>query len=161
MAATLDVWIFTMNRGMRNGSWSRYVFPWNCEYFAHLGSQLYIRHGDIISYVDESFVDDNGVNYDGTIWWPWLDFGRPGVNKSLTGFDIVGEGTVSIEIGYDQTNTGMFTTPYAIPADSYPGQMIAIPVQAPTLSVRLTYDGGQAWEWKSSDLHIEHMRTGS
>lgn len=159
MAASLNVFVYTMNRGVRQGSWTRYQFPWNCEHFAHLKSLLYIRHGDSVSYVQEDALDDNGVDFDGVIQWPWLDFGRPGVNKNMVGFDIVGEGTSSIEIGYDQTNAGYFTASYAISPDTIPGQIIPIPLQAPSLAVRLTYDGGQAWQWNALQLYLQDMRT--
>jgi hypothetical protein len=92
------------------------------------------------------------------IQWPWLDFGQPGVNKMLIGFDIVGEGTSAIEIGYDQTAFGSFTASYAIPPDTYPGQVINLPLNAPSMSVRLTYDGGQAWQWNSLNLYLQDQR---
>ncbi len=76
----------------------------------------------------------------------------------LIGFDIVGKGTSSIEIGYDQSNLGTFTTKYAIPVDTYPGQIIAMPVNAPSMAIRLTYDGGQDWQWNSFNLYLEDMR---
>ncbi len=156
--ATDTVFIYTMNRGVNNGAWSRYVFPWTIEHFTHLENLLYMRHGDIVSFAIEGAVDDDGVNFEGVIQWPWLDFGQPGVNKMLIGFDIVGEGTSSIEIGYDQTALGTFTTKYAIPVDTYPGQIIALPVNAPSMSIRLTYDGGQAWQWNAFNLYLEDMR---
>jgi hypothetical protein len=128
-----------MNAGIQGGAWSRYVFPWTCEHFAHLGSTLYIRHGNDVSYVIEEATNDDGVAFDGVIQWPWLDFGQPGVNKMMHGFDIVGTGVSSIEVGYDQTNFDTFTTAYNIPADTYPGLMIPLPVTAPSLCVKLTY----------------------
>jgi len=156
--ATNQVFIYTMNRGINQGAWSRYVFPWNIEHFAHLQNNLYARHGDSVSVVVNDSLTDDGTPFDGVIQWPWLDFGAPGVNKMLTGFDIVGEGTSSIEIGYDQTALGSFTTAYPIPVDTYPGQIIALPVMAPSMSVRLTYDGGQAWQWNALSLYLQDMR---
>lgn len=158
MAASNTVWICTLGRGKTRGAWSHYVFPWNIQYFAQLDNTLYMRHGDSVSYADVDLLDDDGVDFEGVIQWPWLDFGYPGVNKNLIGFDFVGVGTASIEIGYDQTQPGYFTAKYAIPPDTVPGQIIAIPVQAPTLSVRVTYDGGQAWEWQALQLYLQDMR---
>jgi len=137
--ATDTVFIYTMNQGLQGGAWSRYVFPWTCEHFAHLGPTLYIRHGDDVSLVIEEATNDDGAAFNGVIQWPWLDFGQPGVNKMMHGFDIVGTGLSNIEVGYDQTNLTTFTTAYAIPADTYPGLMIPLPVNAPSLCVKLTY----------------------
>ena len=76
----------------------------------------------------------------------------------LEGFDIVGYGTSSISVGYDQTNEAYFTTDYAIPADTYPGQVIPLPLLAPSLSVKLTYDGNQDWQWNAMNLYLQDMR---
>ena len=156
--ATDTVFIYTMNRGVQGGAWSRYVFPWTIEHFSHLENTLYIRHEDIVSYVIEGTTDDDGVGFEAIIQWPWLDFGQPGVDKALIGFDIVGTGTSSIEIGYDQTNLGSFTTKYAIPVDTYPGEIIPIPVMAPSLCVRVTYDADQDWQWNALNLYLQDMK---
>jgi len=159
--ATDTVFIYTMNKGVQGGAWTRYVFPFTIEHFAHLANTLYMRHEDDVSFVIEGATDDDGVGYQGVIQWPWLDFGQPGVTKMLEGFDIVGEGTSSIEIGYDQTAAGSFTTPYPIPVDSYPGMIIPLPVSAPSLSVRLTYDMDQAWQWNALSLYLHDRRARS
>ena len=160
--ATDTVFIYTMNRGVSQGAWSRYVFPFTCEHFAHLESTLYIRHGADVSLVVEGGTDDDGTGFEGVIQWPWLDFGQPGVTKMLIGFDIVGNGTSSIQFGYDQSNFGTFTTAYAIPADTYwGGQMIPFPLTAPAMSVKLTYDGNQDWQWNALNLYLSDQRVTS
>ena len=156
--ATDTVFIYTMNRGVQGGAWSRYVFPFTIEHFAHLENTLYMRHEEDVSYVIEGATDDDGSGFEAIIQWPWLDFEQPGVTKQLLGFDIVGIGTSSIEIGYDQTNLGSFTTKYAIPVDTYPGQIIPLPVMAPSMAVRLTYDADQDWQWNSFTLYLQDMR---
>lgn len=156
--ATDTVFIYTMNKGVRAGAWSRYVFPFTIEHFAHLENTLYLRHLDDVSFVIEGSTDDDGVGFQGVIQWPWLDFGTPGVNKMLIGFDIVGEGTSSIQIGYDQTNIGTFTTAYPIPVDTYPGLIIPLPLQAPAMSIKLTYDANQAWQWNAFSLYLQDQR---
>ena len=158
--ATDTVFIYTMNKGAgaQSGAWTRYVFPWTIEHFAHLENTLYMRHEDDISYAIIDALDDDGVDFDGVIQWPWLDFGQPGVNKMLEGFDIVGTGTSSIEYGFDQTAIADFTASYPIPADTFPGQLIPTPLQFPSLSVKLTYDGGQDWQWNALNLYLEDQR---
>lgn len=160
--ATDQVFVYTMNKGgVQGGSWSRYIFPFTIEHFAHLENTLYLRHGDDVSFVIHDARDDDGVGYTGVIQWPWLDFGQPGVNKLLEGFDIVGYGTSSIEIGYDQTNTNSWTASFAIPSDTYPGQVIPLPLLAPSMSVRVTYDADQDWQWNALNLYLQDMRTTS
>lgn len=157
--ATDTIFVYTMNRGgTQGGAWSRYVYPFTVEHFAHLGNKLYMRYEDTVAYVVEGQFDDDGVGYEGVIQWPWLDFEQPGVTKQLLGFDIVGHGTSSIEIGYDQSNWGTFTTKYAIPVDTYPGQVIPLPLMAPSMSVKLTYDASQEWQWNALNLYLQDMR---
>lgn len=159
--ATDTVFIYTMNRGVQGGAWSRYVFPWTIEHFAQLETTLYMRHENDVSFVIEGALDDDGVNFDGVIQWPWLDFGQPGVNKMMYGFENVGDGSCSIEVGYHQGSPGTFTGSFPIPVDTFPGQMIPFNINAPSFSIKLTYDGGQSWQWNYFSMYLEDMRPGS
>ena len=156
--ATDTVFIYTMNKGVQGGAWSRYVFPFTIEHFAHLENTLYMRYEDTVCYAVQDGIDDDGAGFDGVIQWPWLDFGKPGVDKQMLGFDVVGEGTCSIEFGYVQNVIGTFTPSFAIPQDTYPGQVVPFPLVAPSLSVRLTYDGLQDWQWNALNLYLQEQR---
>ena len=155
-----EVWIYTMYQGTGRGRWSHYRFPFVIEHFAHLTDNLYMRHGNNVSKAIEHHVYDEGVSFDGVIQWPWLDFGAPGRDKMMIGFDNVGDGICSIEVGYSQTTIGAFTTSFDIPADSEPGQIIPLPVTAPSFSIKLTYNSLQEWEWMALQLYIEDMDIG-
>lgn len=164
--ATDQIFVYTMNQGsaagVPRGAWSRYIFPFTVEHFAQMENILYMRHGDDVSFVDTDALNDDGVNFTSIIQWHWLPFGSPGVNKNLVGFDIVcEEGQGTIEIGYDQTQSGYWTTPYTVGPDTVPGQIVAIPVQAPTMAVRLTFLSGQEWQWNALQLHFDDMRPGA
>lgn len=122
-------------------AWSRYVFPFAIDGFAQLGNALYIRSGDNVYVVDESATTDNGTAINGIAQWPWLDFGRPGVTKVLQGVDVIGTGaTPSVSIGYNQAATSTFTTPLEVITDTLPGGRRRIPVRAPSMSVKVTWD---------------------
>lgn len=155
--ATTTTFVFTMNAG--KGKWGRYVFPFSVDAFAQLGNDCFIRHGDVVSRIDESAATDEvagvPVNFPGTVQWGWLDFGSPGRTKMLAAFDIVGSGNPSVSVGYDQTNLAAFTDPYAIGPDTVPGMPIPLPVAAPSLSVKLTYPGGEAWSIQSVQLYLD------
>jgi hypothetical protein len=154
---TSTVFVFTMNAG--KGKWSRYAFPFSVDAFAQLGNDCYIRHGDVVSKVDESAVADEvdgaPVNFDGIVQWGWLDFGSPGQTKMLSAFDIVGSGNPSVSIGYDQTDPTRFTDPYAVDPDTMTGAPIAMPVAAPTFSLKVTFPGGQKWSIQSAQLYLD------
>ena len=158
-----DVFVYTMQGSGQQGSWSRYLFPFAIDDWAIRGDALFLRSGENIHRMDEDVVGDEVdsgaiLPFEGLIQWPWLDFGQPGVTKSLYGFDIVGICDVSVQFGYDQTNGGYFTPPYAVPADTVPGMVIPMPISAPSFSVKLTYDGTQAWQWNAFSLYLQDLR---
>jgi hypothetical protein len=159
---TTTVFVFTLNGG--KGKWSRYTFPFAIEAFAQLGQDLYIRHGDAVSKVSEDAesdeVDGVAVDIAGSVQWPYLDNGQPGADKTVEGLDIVATGSPKVAIGFDQTNLLSFTTPYEVPADTLPGGYIPMPVTAPTLSVRLTFDSA-AWSINAVQLYLKDNTLGS
>lgn len=159
------VYVYSMARAGQAGAWSRYGFPFLIESFAQLGNDLYIRHGDTISRVSEDVASDEvsgaPVSFPGVVWWPWLDFGTPGDTKMMEGFDYVGTGQgPQISIGYDQRSLSAFTPGYQIPSDTLPGGIIPIPIAAPTMSVKLTFAGGQKWNVQSVLLSVVPMQGG-
>lgn len=145
------------------GAWSRYVFPFEIDDWAIAGDDLYLRSGDNIHVLVEDVVGDELpevgiIPYQGMIQWAWLDFGQPGVTKSLYGFDMVGIGDVAVEFGYDQSNGGAFTEGYTVPADTVPGMVIPMPISAPSFSVRLRYSGTEQWQWNAFSLYLQDLR---
>lgn len=162
---TSTVFVYTMTSAGKKGAWSRYIFPFAVDCFAQLGNVLYIRNGDTISMVSEEAVTDDvagaPVNFTGIVWWPWLDFGSPGATKMLEGFDYVGTGQgPSISIGYDQRDPSIFTDGYQLDPDTLPGGIIPFPVSAPTMSVKLEFAGGEAWNVQSVLLSAKPLRGG-
>ncbi len=166
-----EVFVYTMTRIGQVGAWSRYVFPFEVQDWAIAGDTLYLRSGDFIHRVDDAvlgdeiLVDFGGelpvrevVPFPGLIQWPWLDFGQPGVTKMLYGFDIVGEGAVSVSFGFNQASASQFTPGYLVPADTVPGMVIPMPLAAPSLSVKLSYDGSEKWQWNALQLYLQDAR---
>lgn len=170
-SASCTVYVYTINQFGQVGKWSRYTFPFVIEAFAQLDDDLYIRSGDeLLRVSDDAWMDQQagggeipitGFPIPGTVQWPWLDFGQPGVSKQLVGFDIVGSGAPSMSIGYDQTNDAAFTPPFAIPGDTVPGMVIPLPVMAPSLSLRITYtrdDNNKTWQLQAANLYLQDQR---
>lgn len=164
-----SILVYSMTKLGSVGAWSRYELPFATDDWAIAGNSLYLRSGDFIHRLDGSVVGDEVgvpsevwqfeiVPFPGVIQWPWLEFGQPGVTKMLYGFDIVGQGEVSVSFGIDQTNGGLFTPRYAVPADTVPGMVIPMPLAAPSLSVKLTYDGSEPWQWNALGLYLQDLR---
>lgn len=157
------IYVYTLREANQVGAWSRYVVPFMVDDWCISGDDLYVRSGDNIHVLDDSAIGDEvpgeGIQaFEGLIQWAWLDFGQPGVTKSLYGFDVVGIGDVAVSFGYDQSNGGYFTDPYTIPADTVPGMVVPMPLSAPSFSVRLTYDGASAWQWNAFSLYLQDLR---
>jgi hypothetical protein len=160
-------WVYTMTRLGEVGAWSRYVFPFAITDFTQQGDHLYIRAGDDVLQVDASVTSDyygravedgDAVDFDGIVQWPWLDFGQPGVTKKLLGFDVVGTGVPTVQVGYDQTTPATFTTGFDVLADTVPGGIIPLSVMAPSMSLKITYAGGQAWQLQAVSLYLQDQR---
>lgn len=152
-----EVFVYTMTQVGSVGAWSRYVFPFLISAFAQKGEKQYVRAGDDIIELDDTLINDYDGDVDeapvvALVQWNWLDFGRPGGTKMLEGFDIVGTGAAALSVGWDQTNLTAFTTPYTMPADSLPGQMVPFALSAPSFSIRLTYSG--TWEFNALNVYL-------
>ncbi|MFC4727148.1 hypothetical protein [Coralloluteibacterium thermophilus] len=152
------VLVFTQSQIGGVGAWSAYDLPWPVEAHAQREGELYLRSGDVIYQVDENALDDDGVDFDGVIQWPWLDFGPAGMTKMLHAFDLIGTGMAEVQFGFDQTNGGLFTAPYEVPADTVPGCPIPMPLSAPSMSVRIIFRGPQEWELQSVILYLDDLR---
>ncbi len=158
-----ECFIYTMTSVGSVGAWSRFLFPYAITDWAIRGDALYLRSGDFIYRYDDELVGDEAAPgvitpFPGVIQWPWLDFGAPGVTKNLFGFDMVATADVAVEVGYDQSNGGLFTDAYTVPGDTVPGQVIPMPVSAPSFSLRLTFDGSVPWQWNALQLYLQDQR---
>jgi len=157
-----EAFVLTMNGGKADMSWSRYVFPSAIDDWTIQSGALYLRSGDKVWLVDDdTLVDDFGgsnVAFTGQVWWPYLDFGALGVTKMMIGFDTVADGTYTVSVGYNQKDVSQFTAPYTIVGDTLPGDVIPLPVSAPSLQFRLEFSGNQAWEWSASSFWLQDFR---
>lgn len=172
-----QAFVFTVNANNMK-SWSRYVFPSAITDWTLNAGSLYLRTAsNLVWKMDaNTFVDDYGgtpVNFNGVIQWPYLDAGLIGYNKLLHGVDIVGDGQVTIQIGFLESDPTTFsdnpgfatslnvTAPYTIAAaDSVPGQPIPIPINAPSYSLILTFGPNQDWSWQAASLYITDQQGG-
>jgi hypothetical protein len=154
--AQSEVFVHTLNAG--KGKWSRYLFPFQIDAFSQLSGELFIRTGDTVVKVKEGVLTDhvNGANvgFAGRVQWPWIDAGQPGATKQLIGFDLVASGQPFVSVGYNQSDTEMFTEPYPVPADTLTGGVIPMPLMAPSFSLRLDFAKNEAWNMRSAALYL-------
>jgi len=160
-----EAFVLTLNGGKADMSWSRYVFPSAIDDWTINDTDLFLRSGDKVWHFDDTIlIDDSGganVTFPGNIFWPFLDFGALGVTKSMIGFDIVADGTFTVSIAYNQKDDTQFTTPYSIVGDTLTGDIIPMPVSAPSFQFKLVFAGNEVWEWSATALHIQDFRSTS
>jgi hypothetical protein len=158
-----EAFVLTMNGGKSDMSWSRYVFPSAIDDWTIMDQDLILRSGDKIWRVDDAtLIDDSGdanVVFPGEVWWQYLDFGALGQTKQMIGFDTVADGEYSVVFGYNQRDAAQATTPYTITnGDTIVGDIIPMPIAAPSFQMRLTFTGNTAWEWSASALYLQDWR---
>lgn len=173
-ATGAHVMVYTMTRTGEVGAWSHHVFPFagaTIEAFQVHLDQLYIKTGDDVLVYDPSTLQDfNGDNYNntsratnfpGVCQWPYLDLSQLGITKKFDGMDIVTttNSTLTISIGFDQSNPLAFTDPYTLaPGDSVPGTMIPFPMLAPSFSVLVQWTSSENVTICAVNLYIQDQR---
>ncbi len=101
----------------------------------------------------------SGIPFEGVLWWPALDNGAMGVNKQLDSFDLVCTGEVSVQFGWDQRDPTVLTDEFTLEGDTLPGTSIPFPLSAASFAPKLTFSGGQAWEWMAMNLYLQDSRS--
>ena len=174
-----QVFVLTINGLQGTKSWSRYIFPQVITDATLNSGSLFLRTtgNNVWQVITTAGVDDVhsgelGTNIISTVQWPYIDMGGLGLNKMLIGVDLVGEGSTTIQVAYDQqdkstfvdnvnfaTSTGV-TAPYFVAIDdTVPGEPLPIPINAPSYSMILTFDGGtittpNAWSWEAANFYL-------
>jgi hypothetical protein len=175
-----QAFVLTIN-GQGIKAWSRYLFPDQITDWTLNGGTLYVRTlGNLVwSFTDQVVGCDDApgsagaenIPFNGIMQWPYLNAGVLGLNKMLVGIDIVGDGSVSIQVGFNQSDKSSFndaptfttstsvTAPYLVTiADTVPGEPIPIPCNAPSYSLILTFAGSSssanAWTWEAANLYV-------
>lgn len=173
------VFVLTINGLQGTKSWSRYIFPQAITDATLNSGSLFLRTtGNLVwqlqttQVMDDAILTTGGVHIISTVQWPYLDMGGLGLNKMLIGIDLVGEGSTTIQVAYDQQDKSSFvdnpfysltssvTAPYFIAIeDTVPGQPMPIPINAPSYSLILTFDGGTTttqnnWLWEAANFYL-------
>lgn len=171
--------VLTMNGATATTmSWSRYSFPYEITDWTVGDGVLYLRvigpsGSDFVwqydplvfdpetdALVSGTLTDDTGSGFGNIaianlIWWPYLDFGPIGLEKSIESFDLSCDGEVSVSIGYNQKDLTQVTDAYVIDGDTLPGVgAIPFPVTGASFQFRLSFTPGQAWEWQVLNVNI-------
>lgn len=177
-----QVFVLTMN-GMNKKTWSRYIFPEVLTdatlnegylYFRTITNKVWQINQSAPVGVDDAntvIATASNIPFNGLIQWPYLDAGSLGLNKMMVGIDLVGEGSCSVQVAFNQSDKSTFndnpnfatstgvTTPYLVAIDdTVPGEPLPIPINAPSYSLILTFTGSSSspnnWSWEAANLYL-------
>ncbi len=174
-----QVFVLTINGLQGTKSWSRYLFPQAISDATLNSGSLFLRTtGNLVwqlqqsQNMDDVYTVDSEKHILSTIQWPYMDMGGLGLNKMLIGVDLVGDGSTTVQVAFDQTDKSTFddnpnfaistgvTAPYFVAIDdTVPGQPLPIPINAPSYSLILTFDGGTIttpnnWTWEAANFYL-------
>jgi hypothetical protein len=181
-----QVFVLTINGLNGTKSWARYLFPQVItdatlnEGFLYLrtsASLIWQMNANAIGVDDYQVTSASAIPFNGVVQWPYIDMGNLGINKMLLGVDLVGDGACSIQIASNQSDKSTFndnanfatstgvTAPYLVPLDDLiPGEPLAIPLNAPSFSLILTFAGSvttaNAWSWEAANFYLSDQRGG-
>jgi hypothetical protein len=116
---------------------------------------------DVAEVYTVQFIDtreappDVGEDIIGYMSWPYLDMGQLGRTKMMVGFDLVVDGEVDAQFGYDQRNENLVTPSYILDGDTLLGDVIPMPLSAPSVQMRLTFSANQKWEWNAAVIYLD------
>lgn len=177
-----QAFVLTINGLNGTKTWARYTFPDTITDWTLNNGVLYLRtQGNLVWQLDAGTIGVDDANtittaatptaFNGVMQWPYLDMGALGRNKMMVGVDLVGEGSCSVQVAFNQadkstfndnpsfaTSTGV-TAPYFVAIDdTVPGQPLPIPINAPSYSVILTFPGNvttaNTWSWQAANLYV-------
>ncbi len=119
-----------------------------------------IGHNRSVVWHINSGTERLGDNFTSEIQWPFLDFGTFNQDKELIGFDLAVTGVCQVSFGWSQRELdydvdGSWTELFEVDGDTVPDQVIGFSMTAPSISMYLTFENDQAWEWWSSNLYIK------
>lgn len=146
-----QAYVLTINGPDRaQRSWSRYTFPWDIDHWTILGTDLYLRAGDLVEKVDiEALVDDFHIGPLGFVDLQAASlYGTAGWSEGATDIEVGGSmpyanGTPVYLIGAPQFSNGILfadtdvtgaigatdlTT--SVPVDADPGNRLIVHIEA-------------------------------
>lgn len=166
---TAEVYVYTASQVGAVGAWSQYLFPHKITDYIFAGDVLVVRSGNNVLEISEAYDKDGigllgpalaGIAWTSIIWTPWLEMGgQLGQDKCMEGFDISGYAAVgpTVQFGWDQNDVNAFTPAFQVPYDTVPDYMIPMELTAPSISVKITYTGGD-WRFSAMNVYLEGRR---
>lgn len=162
-------WSYSRQAKLNAWSWSGIGNIGNVISWATLGSAVYLRgESDDRVYIAQpnTFLaagDTNSESSSVEAWTQWLDFGKPGKRKSLSGIDFDGQHVVAIEVyvsaGGDRA--GVLAESLAIDSAqngwTYSGETLPLSSDGTEFKLRFVGDGNQEVQVNRMTIYFDEV----
>jgi hypothetical protein len=163
------VWAFTFSRTQKISAWAEYRFiksdgadgtvPLDIDAVAVVGSDLYLRSGESIYKVNsnDSVFDDNGVDYEMRIEFPFLDFKAPGSTKYIASMDVVFQGSCDVQFKFDPNDESFITDKIRLTGDTRQKASIPLEITAASIAPVFTDTSGNDVQIEAITFYYEDL----
>ncbi len=149
--------VFSYSKTSKLSAWSIYEFAFSIDWAAVLNGELYLRSGDDVYKVQEDTFTDDGSIYPVSGMTPYLSFKRPGILKSITGLDVVSDGTADYKVYFDSRDDTALMAISSVANDTRPGGLIPVGASGTEIAVGFTNEDDQDFRLDAINLHYELM----
>ena len=138
--------VYTFSRTAKINAWSIYEFPVPLEYVTQLDGVLYVRSGNSVYSLSDTAYDDDGIDIDVEIEFPFLDFKQSGVLKQITGMDVVFNGTANVQHRFDSLNPEIITEAIGLTGDTRARRVVGVELMTTSISPVITHSANEPFE---------------
>jgi hypothetical protein len=120
---------------------------------------LYLRSGEEVYKVDsdDTVFDDNGVDYEMRIEFPYLDFKAPADLKYIASMDVVLQGSCDVQFRFDPNNPAFITDKIRITGDTRQKASIPLEITAASIAPVFTDTSGNDVQIEAITFHFENL----
>lgn len=161
-----SAYVYTFSRASKISAWSKWDFGLKFDYVTELNGVIYlgkrrtstgfieIYYLDTDYYFDDDLSEETATAVTATITQPFLDFGKPGVEKQIFSMDIAfsGSATISFRPNYEESVQESIDASYAQDW-SHSGVTIPVDIQSPLVS--LSFEATDNFTLSAYTLHYE------
>jgi len=166
-----NAWVFTHSRISRVAAWSQYLYSTGATGLSALTVKqglLYARYGDTVVYADrdnhQDYNPDTGpdtaeyISPQVIVEFPFVDCKTPGAMKLFQGIDIVGEGTVSVNILWMDDAQNIFETgPITADDVTLPGALLPVEVCATAIAPKITHQANERFSLSRIIVYYQQL----
>ena len=151
------LFVYSFSRTSKIAAWSEYFIGFPIDAVAENNQRLYVRSGDSVYQLDDTYHTDDGQQYEMLVELPYMDLKKPGILKHITGMDVVFDGQAMVSIGYNVNDPDAFTPELLVKGNSRPGGRIPVECMGTEFAVRVRNYDDQPFQLNGITLYYENL----